>query len=225
LPETYWCYRPPIETLPVNVLPALEAGHVSFGSLNNFCKASPPALAAWSRLLQVVPGSRLILHARAGSHRDRVRTFLAEQGISTERLEFVDFLPTAEYFGVYRRIDVALDPFPYGGGTTTCDALWMGVPVVSLAGQTAVGRGGLSILSNVGLADLVARDPEQYVRIAAGLANDLPRLSQLRATLRGRMQKCPLMDAPRFARHIEAAYREMWRRWCTAHWASTSRRK
>ena len=159
LPETYWCYRPPIETPPVNALPALEAGHVSFGCLNNFCKVTPPALAAWSRLLQAVPGSRLLLHAHAGSHRDRVRGFLAEQGISAERLAFVDFLPTAEYFGVYQRIDVALDPFPYGGGTTTCDALWMGVPVVSLAGQTAVGRGGVSILSNLGLPELVACDP------------------------------------------------------------------
>ena len=108
---------------------------------------------------------------------------------------------------------MALDPFPYGGGTTTCDALWMGVPVVSLAGQTAVGRGGLSILSNLGLTDLVAHDVRQYVRIAADLANDLPRLGQLRATLRERMQSSPLMDAPRFARGVEAAYRTMWRRW------------
>jgi predicted O-linked N-acetylglucosamine transferase (SPINDLY family) len=138
LPETYWCYRPLIETPPVNALPALEAGHVSFGCLNNFCKATPPVLAAWSRLLQAVPGSRLLLHARPGSHRDRVRTFLAEQGISAQRLAFFDLLPTAEYFGVYQRMDVALDTFPYSGGTTTCDALWMGVPVVSLAGQTTV---------------------------------------------------------------------------------------
>ncbi len=129
-------------------------------------------------------------------------------------MEFVDFLPVAKYFGIYRRIDVALDPFPYGGGTTTCDALWMGVPVVSLAGQTAVGRGGLSILSNIGLAELVAEDAEQYVRIAAELAQDLSRLSTLRATLRERMQASPLTDARRFARNVEAAYREMWRRWC-----------
>jgi predicted O-linked N-acetylglucosamine transferase (SPINDLY family) len=214
LPETYWCYRPGIEAPPANGLPALETGQVSFGSLNNFCKVSPATLAAWSRLLHVVPGSRLLLHAHAGSHRRRVRTFLAEQGVSPERLTLVDFLPMAEYFGVYRQIDVALDPFPYGGGTTTCDALWMGVPVVSLAGATAVGRGGLSILSNVGLAELAARDAEQYVEIAAALAKDLPRLSELRAGLRSRMQKCPLMDAPRFARNVEAAYREMWRRWC-----------
>src|SRR5581483_4397893 len=116
--------------------------------------------------------------------------------------------------GVYRQIDVALDPFPYGGGPTTCDALWMGVPVVSLAGQTAVGRGGLSILSNLGLTDLVAHDSEQYVRIAVELANDLPRRSELRATLRDRMQVSPLMNAPRFARNVEAAYRSMWQRWC-----------
>ena len=122
--------------------------------------------------------------------------------------------PRRRYFGIYERIDVALDPFPYGGGTTTCDALWMGVPVVSLAGQTAVGRGGLSILSNVGLPELVAADAEQYVRIAVELAHDLSRLSELRATLRDRMQASPLMDAPRFARNVEAAYREMWRRWC-----------
>ena len=171
LPETYWCYRPPVETPPVNALPALEAGHVTFGSLNNFCKVSSAALAAWSRLLQAVPGSRLLLHAHAGSHRERVRRFLTEQGISAERVVFVDFQPTAEYFGVYRQIDVALDPFPYGGGTTTCDALWMGVPVVSLAGQTAVGRGGVSILSNVGLPELVAQDSEQYVRIAVAVGS------------------------------------------------------
>jgi predicted O-linked N-acetylglucosamine transferase (SPINDLY family) len=220
LPETYWCYRPPIATPPVNALPALEAGHVCFGSLNNFCKATPPALAAWSRLLQAVPGSRLLLHAHPGSHRQRVREFLAGQGISAERLAFIDFLPMAEYFAVYQRIDVALDPFPYGGGTTTCDALWMGLPVVSLAGQTAVGRGGVSILSNLGLPELVARDPEQYVRIAAELAQDLSRLSGLRATLRDRMRASPLMNAPRFARNVEAAYRKMWQRWCAKQSAS-----
>jgi predicted O-linked N-acetylglucosamine transferase (SPINDLY family) len=213
LPETYWCYRAALETPPAGALPALQTGHFSFGCLNNFCKVTPAALAAWSRLLLAVPGSRLFLHARAGSHRERVCTFLAEQGLSAERLVFVDLLPLQEYFHVYRQIDVALDPFPYGGGTTTCDALWMGVPVVSLAGKTAVGRGGLSILSNLGLPELVAHDAGQYVRIAAELAQDLPRLSALRASLRQRMQASPLMDAPRFARNVEAAYREMWRRW------------
>jgi predicted O-linked N-acetylglucosamine transferase (SPINDLY family) len=214
LPETYWCYRPTIATPPIVAPPALAAGHVTFGSLNNFCKVTPPVLAAWGRLLQAVPAARLLLHARAGSHRDRVWGFFSEQGISADRVEFVDIKPMTEYFGTYQRIDVALDPFPFGGGTTTCDALWMGVPVVSLVGQTAVGRGGLSILTNVGLPELAARSPEQYVQIAAELAGDLSRLSDLRATLRERMQSSPLMNSARFARHVEAAYRQMWRQWC-----------
>jgi predicted O-linked N-acetylglucosamine transferase (SPINDLY family) len=169
---------------------------------------------AWRRLLQATPESQLLLHAHSGCHRDRVREFFAQEGVSPERVTFVNNVPTAEYFDIYQRVDVALDPFPYGGGTTTCDALWMGVPVVSLAGQTAVGRGGLSILSNIGLPELVARDTEHYVRVAVELANDLPRLSHLRATLRERMRASPLMDARRFARNVEAAYREMWTRWC-----------
>jgi predicted O-linked N-acetylglucosamine transferase (SPINDLY family) len=216
LPETYWCYRPIIQTPPVHPLPALRSDQVTFGCLNNFCKVTAPTLAAWGHLLQAQPAARLVLHAHLGSHRGRVREFFAQQNISLARLTFAEKVPAAEYFGLYNGIDVALDPFPYGGGTTTCDALWMGVPVVSLAGQTAVGRGGLSILSNVGLADLVAQDAQEYVHLARKLANDLPRLIQLRATLRARMQASPLMDAARFARDVEASYRGMWHRWCIA---------
>jgi len=214
LPETYWCYQAPASAPPVERLPALDRGAVTFGALNNFAKVTAPTLAAWRRLLQRVPQSRLLLYAPAGRHRDRVCEQLGLSGSATERVEFVNRVSVADYLKIYHRIDVALDPFPYGGGTTTCDALWMGVPVVSLAGQTAVGRGGLSILSNVGLPELVAHDVDQYLRIATDLAQDLPRLTQLRATLRPRMQQSPLTDAPRFARNVEAAYRTMWRRWC-----------
>jgi predicted O-linked N-acetylglucosamine transferase (SPINDLY family) len=214
LPETYWCYRPLGETPPLAALPAVRGGQVTFGCLNNFCKATPPALAVWSRLLRAMPESRLLLHAHPGSHRDRVREFLAGQGVAPDRLTFVGMVPRADYFRLYEQVHVALDPFPYGGGTTTCDALWMGVPVVSLAGRTSAGRGGLSILSNVGLPDLVADDVEQYLRIALDLAGDLPRLRQFRATLRDRLRSSPLMNAPRFACHVEAAYRTMWRHWC-----------
>jgi predicted O-linked N-acetylglucosamine transferase (SPINDLY family) len=198
----------------VSALPQIAQGTVTFGSLNNFCKASRPALAAWCRLLWAVPGSRLLLHAHCGSHRDRMQSLFGQEGVSPERVTFIESVPLAEYYRAYQQIDVALDPFPCGGGTTTCDALWMGVPVVSLAGQTGVGRGGVSILSNIGLPELVARDVDDYVRIAAQLAGDLPRLAELRATLRERMQKSPLMDASRFARNVEAAYRQMWRQWC-----------
>jgi predicted O-linked N-acetylglucosamine transferase (SPINDLY family) len=214
LPETYWCYQPLIETPSVNALPALESGQITFGCLNNFCKVSEPTLEAWSQLLRALPGARLLLHAPSGSHRERVRSVLSQNGIAPDRLMFVGLLPVEEYFRIHGQIDVALDPFPYGGGTTTCDALWMGVPVVSLAGRTAVGRGGLSILSNLGLSELVARDVPQYVHIARDLARDRPRLIALRAGLRDRMRQSPLMDAPRFARGIEAAYRRMWQRWC-----------
>jgi predicted O-linked N-acetylglucosamine transferase (SPINDLY family) len=161
-----------------------------------------------------VPGAKLLLHAAEGSHRQRSAELLQRLGINPRRLRFVGKVPLSEYLNLYGQIDIALDPFPYGGGITTCHALWMGVPVVSLRGETAVGRAGLSLLSNIGLPDLVAHTKGEYVQLATALANDLPRLLHLRSTLRERMAASPLMNAPRFARDIEAAYREMWRRWC-----------
>jgi protein O-GlcNAc transferase len=214
LPETYWCYRPLADLPPPGPLPQLAAGHVTFGCLNEFSKISEPTLLTWCRLLQAVPSAHLLLHAPLGSARQRVRAVLSAHNIARGRFEFVERLPRGDYFRVYHRIDVALDPFPYGGGTTTCDALWMGVPVVSLVGQTGVGRSGASLLTNVGLSDLLAHDGAQYVEIAAQLAGNVGRLSELRATLRQRMGCSPLTDAARFARHIEAAYRRMWHRWC-----------
>jgi predicted O-linked N-acetylglucosamine transferase (SPINDLY family) len=143
-----------------------------------------------------------------------MRESFAIQGVSPERVGFADYLPTADYLRAYNKIDIALDPFPAGGGTTTCDALWMGVPVVTLAGQTAIGRGGLSILSNLGLSELVAPDAQAYVRIALDLARDIPRLAALRAGLRDRMRQSPLMNGPGFARNVEAVYRRVWQAWC-----------
>jgi predicted O-linked N-acetylglucosamine transferase (SPINDLY family) len=214
LPETYWCYGVSGPTPEPSPPPAAEAGYVTFGCLNNFAKVSPPALDLWAQILQRVPCSRLIVQAPPGAHLDAVRDRFAGKGISPDRLEFFGRQPWPQYVRTYGRIDIALDPFPWGGGITTCDALWMGVPVVSLVGRTAVGRGGASILANVGLPELIARTPQQYVQIAADLAGNLPRLAELRRTLRGRMQASPLMDAPRFARNVEAAYRQMWRTWC-----------
>jgi predicted O-linked N-acetylglucosamine transferase (SPINDLY family) len=213
LPETYWCYRAPAAVPPVSPPPVLQTGRTTFGCLNNFCKVSDPALAAWGRILRTTPGSRLLLHSRPGAHRLRVGEFFQREGVAQDRVEFLELLPFEEYCRVHERIDIALDPFPYAGGTTTCDALWMGVPVVSLAGRTAVGRGGLSILSNIGLADMAARDVEEYVGLAIALAGDKDRLEKLRGTMRGRMQNSPLTDAPRFARNVEAAYRVMWQEW------------
>jgi predicted O-linked N-acetylglucosamine transferase (SPINDLY family) len=156
----------------------------------------------------------LLLHAADGPLRQQTADRLLRAGIDPARLRFVGKVPISDYLQLYSQIDIALDPFPYCGGTTTCDSLWMGVPVISLHGDTAVGRAGLSLLSNVGLPELVARSTDDYVTLAAALANDLPRLTSLRSTLRQRMEQSPLMDAPRFARDVETAYRKVWERWC-----------
>jgi len=158
-----------------------------------------------------VTNSRLILLSGIGSQRERTLETLRKEGVERRRVEFVDFRPRREYLELYRRLDIVLDTAPYNGHTTNLDALWMGAPVVSLAGKTPVSRAGLSQLTNIGLPELVAHSAEDFVRIAVELAGDLPRLAELRSTLRGRMQASVLMDAERFARQIEEAYREMWR--------------
>jgi protein O-GlcNAc transferase len=216
LDGTYWCYQPNADTPPVNELPALAKPAVTFGCLNALCKLSDPTLSLWAEVLRECSGSRLLLVVPQGSARERILRRLARDGIGAEQIEFAPRQSLLNYLRTYQAIDIALDPFPYGGGTTTCDALWMGVPVVTLVGQTAVGRAGVSIMSNAGLPELIAGTPRQYVQIARGLAEDLPRLAVFRQELRPKLLSSPLMDAPRFARSIEAAYRQMWRTWCDA---------
>ncbi len=214
LARSYWCYQPFSATPAISPLPALRTGKIVLGCLNNPSKVSESALELWIEILRAIPHSQLLLLASAGSSRERVAAKFAAGGLPPERLKFANRGRWAEYLGNWQRIDIGLDPFPYGGGITTCDALWMGVPVVSLSGKTAVGRSGLSILSNAGLPELVAHSHEEYLQIAVALAGDLPRLSTLRAGLRERMECSPLRDARGFAREIETAYREMWSKWC-----------
>lgn len=211
LPETYWCYNCAGPTPEPSPPPGETAGWITFGCLNNFAKVSPGALDLWAEILAAVPRSRMIMHSYPGSHLDGVRDRFAAAGVSADRVEFQPKLSWGQYVQTYGRIDIALDPFPYGGGITTCDALWMGVPVVSLIGQTAVGRGGKSILSNIGLPELAARRPRQYVQAAVTLAQSPSRLAELRRSLRNRMLTSPLMNAARFAKNVENAYRRMWR--------------
>jgi predicted O-linked N-acetylglucosamine transferase (SPINDLY family) len=155
-----------------------------------------------------------MLLSSQGTHRQRALETLAGEGVEPRRVEFVAFRPRRAYLELYHRLDIVLDTFPYNGHTTSLDALWMGVPVVSLVGDTPVSRAGLSQLTNLGLPELAAHSEPEFVAVAARLAGDLPRLSQLRSTLRARMENSILMDAPRFARSVEAAYRSMWQRWC-----------
>jgi protein O-GlcNAc transferase len=213
LPQTYWCYPKPGEAPAVGPPPASISRQITFGCLNVFSKVTEQALDCWSEVLRAVPNSRLMLHCNAGSGRDYASARFASHGIAQSRISFVGHVSLEAYFKLYQQIDIALDPFPHAGGTTTCDALWMGVPVVTLVGQTAVSRGGLSILSNLGLPELAAETLENYVKVAVRLANDGTRLEGLRSTLRDRMFNSPLTDAAGFARDVEAAYRSMWKQW------------
>ena len=218
LPASAWCFRPPADAPPVNALPLHRAGHLTFGCFNGLPKLNPATLILWSRILLAVPGSRLLLKnvgLREPSVQSRIRGVLEHAGIAAERITLLGPAPNiAEHLAAYGRVDIALDTFPYHGTTTTCEALWMGVPVVTLAGPTHESRVGVSLLTNAGLPELIARDRDEYSRLAVQLAADVTRLADLRATLRARLAASPLLDAPRFARNVEAAYRAMWRQWC-----------
>jgi len=218
LPGSYFCYGGPGLEPRLGALPALRDGLLTFGSFNNLAKLSPETLRLWARVLEAVPGSRLVLKTRALADESVAEELLDRfeaLGIARERLMLSGWKASdEEHLQAYREVDIALDSYPYNGATTTCEALWMGVPVVSLAGATHASRMGRSILSSAGLGELAARTPEQYVEIAAGLARDLARLGALRTGLRERMRASALMDAQRFARDLESAYRQMWRSWC-----------
>jgi predicted O-linked N-acetylglucosamine transferase (SPINDLY family) len=217
LPNSYWCYSPPQTAPAVNTLPALSNGYVTFGCLNNFAKISQAAVQALIDLLGQVPNSRLVLHAKQGSHRQRLWDHLQARAFESNRLSFVDFLSFENYLSQYLKIDIGLDSFPVAGGTTTFDALWMGVPVITLAGNSPIARAGVSILNNIQMPQLVAHSVQEYKNLAVELAGDLPRLANYRATLRQRMTGSPAMSQKQYVTDLEEAYRQMWQNWCEAN--------
>jgi predicted O-linked N-acetylglucosamine transferase (SPINDLY family) len=214
LPHCFWVYLPPEEAPDVVAPPALDRGHVTFGCLNQPFKMSAPAQRLWAEVLRRVPGARLVMQAHPGRHREPIRARFREQGIDPDRIEFVPQVPRRDYFRRYQEVDISLDPFPYNAHTSAMDSLWMGVPVVTLAGRTAVGRGGVTILTNAGLPELIARTPDEYVETAVALASDIERLTSLHSSLRQRMLASPLCDGPLFAADVAAALRRIWREWC-----------
>jgi len=214
LPHSFWIFPVPEQSPPVSALPVLSNGFVTFGCLNQFAKVTRPALDLWVKILKLLPGSRLVLQSPPGSHQGAICALFQQGGIAPERLDFVDRAPRFEYLRRFQNIDLGLDPFPYNGHSSTFDPLWMGVPVITLAGRTVVGRAGVSILSNVGLTELIAHTPEEYIAIAVALARDPARLAGLRAGLRQRMQASPLMDGAQYAKDVEAAFRGMWLKFC-----------
>lgn len=216
LPDTFWCYDPLSVEAAGNSLPADEAGVITFGCLNSPSKLTDDAFALWAKILVAVRGARMILLVANGEARERVCAKFENHGVHRSRLQFVDFQLRPDYLRTYRRIDIALDTLPCNGHTTSLDAFWMGVPVVTRVGRTPISRAGYALLANLGLSDLAAQSDEQFVDIAVQLARDRLRLRTLRSDLRQQMERSPLMNGERFARGIEAAFRQIWTDWGAA---------
>lgn len=211
MPRHQWCYRPPEQAPAVGASPAQQQGYVTFASVSNSAKITEPALYTWLDILATVPRSRLLMVGNGLEfRRDAIAARAAARGIGSERIEYIPELPFAGYLELHQRIDVNLDTFPYCGGATACNSLWMGVPVVTLAGATVASRGGASLLHAVGLDELIAGSPADYVAIAVRLANDIEHLGGMRRALRERVQSSTLVDAGAFARDLEKLYRGIW---------------
>lgn len=216
LPQIYMSWHPPSDAPDPGPAPVIASGRITFGSFNSCYKVSPSVAALWSRVLKEVEGSRLILHAVPGARAEaRLRRLFSGYGIAAERIELRPRVTHEAFLEAHREVDIALDSYPYHGTTTTCFSLWMGVPVVCLVGTTHVSRVGLTLLSSIGLDTLAPSDADDYVRRAAALARDPQRLTALRSGMRERILASPLTDGTACARSLEAAYRAMWRDWCS----------
>lgn len=218
LPRVECCYRP-IGQTPIAEAPCLERGYITFGCFNNPRKITRQAAMLWSAVLHLVKESRLLLKFHgldAETWQMALRGWFQEDGIAPERILFEGPSSPGEYLAVYNRIDIALDPFPYNGSSTTLDAIWMGVPVVTLAGRLAVERCGASILAGAGLPGLVTATPEQYLKLALFLADRVAKEPELRVSIRNALIASPWMDEVTLVREVETAYRDMWHAWCRA---------
>jgi predicted O-linked N-acetylglucosamine transferase (SPINDLY family) len=217
LPESYLCFTPPADSVDVGPLPAIHNGYITFGSFNNLTKMNDTVVALWSQILAAIPDSRLYLKAKQlkeASVRQSVVERFAGHGIDAGRLILEGPVPRTDYLKPFQRVDIALDPLPYPGITTSVENLWMGVPVLTLAGKSFLSRQGVGLLMNAGLPEWIAEDADDYVVRAVLHASDLQKLSLLRNNLRQQVLASPIFDAPRFAKHFEAALRRMWQNWC-----------
>jgi protein O-GlcNAc transferase len=218
LPDSAWCYRPLLDAPPVAQAPCLSRGDVTFGSFNMLPKITPQMIQLWSQILRETPGSHLVVKTRSFDDeptRRRVAGEFANAGIDPNRLELRQRTPAQlSHLADYGNIDIELDTHPYNGTTIICESLWMGVPVVTLAGPSHLSRVGMSLLTTVGLPELVAHSPEQYVAIATALAADPLRLAALRASIRQRVADSSLRKEIPFTRNLERVYRTTWQAWC-----------
>ena len=218
LPHGFLCFKPPKETPATGNLPALTNESVTFGSFNNIAKISPKTAELWSAILKSIPQARLILKSRALNDSTtcrRIEQLFIQNGVSADRIKTVGYIPSlSDHLALYNEIDIALDPFPYNGTTTTCQALWMGVPVITLAGNTHASRVGVSLLSCIGMTDLIAETPKIYRDKAVQLSADISRLQKIRVKLRTLMLNSNLTNGKRFTRSLEQAYRQIWKYRC-----------
>ena len=215
LPDSLWCHRPGNDMPEIQVLPARQNGYMTFGSFNNFSKIDKQCVELWARLLRAVPDARLLMvTVPEGESRRQLTEQFASLQVSAQRLLFHARLPPSEFYRVLQQADLALDPVSVHGATTTCESLWLGVPVVSLVGTRFAARFGLGILSAAGLQEFAATSAEEYIKIAVNVAKNVPRLAQLRAGLRARMAGSPLMDEVKITRSLEKIYRDVWAKWC-----------
>ena len=212
LPNGFQCYQGN-ENIPVSIeLPQKRLEKITFGSFNNISKITTTVIKTWSKILLAIPTSRLVLKLpKLDDNKSYYNELFIQEGILKERIEFYQPTPSIEeHLSLYNTIDICLDPFPYNGATTTCEALWMGVPVITLLGNNHVGRVGASILTNIGLTDFIAHDIKDYIDLAVKMSANTKVITELRAGLRERMKKAPLCDAHSFARDIEMVYQDMW---------------
>lgn len=217
LPNAYECFSPPDYPIEPGPLPALSTGKLTLGCFNNPVKITDAVIACWSKLLHALPEAQLYLKYKPfddSGVRQRYQKLFANHGIEENRIKFSGFAPNIEFLSAYSAVDIGLDTFPYNGGFTTLEALWMGVPVVSLSANRFVGRMGETLLTNIGLEEFVVETEDEYIAKSISLAADLPRLAELRSTLRTKLLNSPLCDGPVFTRDLETAYRTMWQTWC-----------
>ncbi|MDJ0633126.1 MAG: tetratricopeptide repeat protein, partial [Xenococcaceae cyanobacterium MO_188.B29] len=218
LPNSFLGYQPPANAPTISPPPVVKNNYITFGSFNNIAKVSPQIIRIWANILKQVPNSRLLLKYKVLDDRstcDRLYQLFEQEGIEPNRLDLQGWIENiSNHLACYHHIDIALDTYPYHGTTTTCEALWMGVPVITLAGEVHVSRVGVSLLSSVGLNEFIADSPEEYISKAVDLAHNIDKLTELRANLRSQIEKSPLTDGKAIAQSIESAYRQMWQEWC-----------
>lgn len=211
LPESQWCRREYDSRIAVSSLPAASSGAPRFGSFNKSSKLTNETLALWAGILQAIPGSSLLLAGVEECRRDGIRNIFASHGVEPARLAFAGRLPLEQFLGLHQEVDIALDPYPYSGATTTLDSLWMGVPVLTFAGAAPISRSTASILSTLGMGEWIAHSEAEYSQLAAEHAARTGALAELRAGLRNRLERSILMDGAGFTRQLEDLYRQMWR--------------